>query len=122
MSSQNEGLVQGTLNSFIEGQNQPMIESEQSRYSSQLLGRIAARTAFVFSATLGVIAGEAAALDLPPAIAETGGYPDAEAPCVANKDGITQGSGYWCSGYQWGYYIRDNKGKITGNSQNSSRG
>lgn len=122
MSSQHEGLVQGTLNSFTEEQNIPVIESEQPRYPSHLLGRIAARGALVVGATLGLVAGETAALDHPSAIAETGGYPDAEAPCVANNKGTTQGSGYWCSDYQWGYYIRNSRGQITGNSQNSSRG
>lgn len=53
---------------------------------------------------------------------ETGGYPDWNAPCVANNDGTIDGTGYWCTGYQWGYYTHDAQGHINGNVQNSSRG
>jgi surface antigen len=73
----------------------------------------------------GVAAGAATEiLDQHPtaASADTGGYPNWNAPCVANNNGVTQGSGNWCSGYQWGYYTYDSHGKITGNTQNSSRG
>jgi surface antigen len=59
---------------------------------------------------------------LPAHAIDTGGYPDAEAPCVANNNNIKQGTGTWCAGYQWGYYIYNGQGQITGNTQDSSRG
>lgn len=83
---------------------------------------IAARAAFVVGTVSGLLAAETVALDAPVAMAATGGYPDAGAPCVANNQGKTEGIGYWCTGYQWGYYTRDGQGNITGNVQNSSRG
>jgi hypothetical protein len=79
--------------------------------------RIIGRTALVLGLATGLVTAEAAVLDPRPAAAETGGYPDAEAPCVANNNGVTDGTGYWCSGYQWGYYARNAAGQITGNTQ-----
>jgi surface antigen len=45
------------------------------------------------------------------AAADTGGYPYATVPCVYSPYATT-GSGYWCSGYNWGT-IRNNTGNAS---------
>jgi surface antigen len=80
------------------------------------------RGALALSLAAGFVVAETAAENPSAAMADTGGYADASAPCVANNDGTTEGAGYWCSGYQWGYYVRNSSGQIVGNVQNSSRG
>jgi surface antigen len=45
---------------------------------------------------MGVVVGNAS-----PAAADTGGYPYYNMPCVVPPYGTT-GTGYWCSGYNWG--------------------
>jgi surface antigen len=102
-------------------------EASRSQEIVDACRRIIGRSTLVLGLILGpgVVAGTAAeVLDPHPttALADTSGYPDASAPCVANNNNVMQGTGYWCSGYQWGYYIRDSHGNITGNIQNSSRG
>lgn len=87
--------------------------------------QVIGRTALAFAVAAGGITAGASLEMADPhpaaAYAETGDYPDANAPCVANNNGQTQGAGKWCPGYQWGYYIRDSQGNITGNYQNSPR-
>lgn len=83
--------------------------------------RLIGRAALAFGIVAGLVTAEASVITPRPARAN-GGYPDWQAPCVANNRGVTQGTGYWCSGYQWGYYTRNSQGTITGNVQNSPRG
>src|SRR6266545_7919293 len=122
MASQHEVLVQATLSFVPETPILSGDESHQFHKSNHLLGRLASSTALAVGMTLGLMAGETVALDPPSAAADTGGYPDWDAPCVANNNGATQGEGYWCTDYQWGYYTRNSRGQIVGNTQNSSRG
>jgi surface antigen len=91
----------------------PVFVAKTVRICSWVLGVILAAWLTVI-----LFEGNAGASEAP---AETGGYPDANAPCVANEEGITRGSGAWCKGYRWGYYVR-NKGRITGSVQISPRG
>jgi surface antigen len=84
--------------------------------------RLMGRAALALGMATGMVAGEAIISEPHAAMADTGGYPDADAPCVVNNNNVKQGSGYWCSGYQWGYYMRNSQGQITGSNQNSSRG
>jgi surface antigen len=58
--------------------------------------RLAAGVA-AFAITVGALL----PLCVPGASADTGGYPYASVPCVYSPYATT-GSGYWCSGYNWG--------------------
>ena len=128
MSSIHEGLVQGTPNSIPEIVTVPIEPSTE--IGKTRLGQFAARTAL----SLGLALGSGAAIGTADAMlephpmsasAETGGYPDAGKVCVAVGDpqiGQANGTGYWCDGYQWGVPTYDSQGRITGGSQNSSRG
>jgi|GEM_PF-1062932 len=78
--------------------------------------RLICRTVLALSLATGAITGEAV-IGPQVARAESGSYPDADKPCVAMGDaqyGETDGSGYWCDGYQWGI--------LSSGAQNSSRG
>lgn len=81
-----------------------------------------ARRASALGRVLGVLALLAvmlvgATVTAAPALADDGGYPNASMQCV-HAPYATTGSGYWCSGYEWGT-IRDN---TSGASIYSSRG
>lgn len=80
------------------------------------------RTVLTLGLTIGMVAAEVTMPDMAIAVPGASSYPDDNAPCVANAVGETRGEGYWCSGYQWGYYVRNSQGQIIGSSQNSSRG
>jgi surface antigen len=84
--------------------------------------RLIGRSALALGLASGLVVGEATIVEPVPAVADTGGYPDAEAPCVTNNNNQITGTGYWCADYSWGYYTRDNHGNITGSTQLSSRG
>lgn len=118
MASQNEVLVQGTLNS--ETEFLPNDEARSFNPTTSLLARVATRAALAIGIAIGTIGGETATIDPPAAIADTGGYPEWNKPCVAgdpmNPDssyGKTTGTGYWCNNYEWG---------DSPSQQNSSRG
>jgi surface antigen len=59
-----------------------------------------------WTAAVLITVGLALAAGVGTASADTGGYPYASVPCVYSPHATT-GSGYWCSGYNWGT-IRDN--------------
>jgi hypothetical protein len=87
-------------------------------YCKRVIGR--GVLAFSLATGAGAVAGMAGEMLEPhptAASADTGGYPDWNRPCVAASDpqyGQTEGTGYWCDGYQWG--------ALATGQQNSSRG
>jgi surface antigen len=128
MTSLGETLVHSVPNAEIlseEAHRQNFLQN-----SLQYVGRLAARTALSLSlaVTGGAAVGAVAEMTdphPPAAVADTGGYPDWEAPCVHVGDpnfGETSGSGKWCDNYDWGYYTKDRYGNVTSVSTNSSRG
>lgn len=110
--SQNEAVLNACPD-----QNYEAAESSRSDPRFRRLRQVIGRSALV----VGLAASFTAASysleldDAEPAFASADTYPDSDAPCAANDDtdkGKIDGSGYWCSGYDWGY----------GSSTNSSRG
>lgn len=94
-------------------QNTLPTNQEYSKEESDPLSRVLVTVA----TTIGMYIAQSSVGVSAEANAATGGYPDADKPCVAQNDsdyGRSQGVGYWCDGYRWG-------DRATG-AENSSRG
>jgi len=110
--SQNEALLNACSDQDYEA-----VESERTDVRFRRLRQVIGRCALVAGVAIGFTTASYS-LDIADdelAFASTDTYPDNDAPCVASDDtdkGKTEGRGYWCNGYDWGY----------GSNSNSARG
>lgn len=96
--SANSEIPDSTVQQFLEV-TEPSRLQEFMTHSNHLIGR----SLIMLGLITGVVAGEAVLIEPRPAVADNGGYPDSNKPCVDGvHNGQTQGTGYWCNKYQWG--------------------